>query len=107
MEDICTWDEETALMNLVKASIVKRYDGPLERQGTFCQGEVFFTPVDHDQCIELLEVLWGEFLKEDTLNNVFLLLVMDGAEEWPHGYEYVEEAVGKANRATESARIQT
>jgi hypothetical protein len=107
MDDFITWDEERALIDLVKASIVGRYNGPLERQGMCCGGDIFFTPVDLDQIRELLENLWGKFLSEDALEKVFMLLVEEGAEDWPHGYEHTEEeavkAAFKADWAAESA----
>jgi hypothetical protein len=95
MDDFISWEEECALMDLVTASIVKRYNGPLERQGMGCQGDIFYTPVDLDQIRELLATLWGEFLKGDTLENALLIIDEEGCTDWSHGYEE-EDAIKAA-----------
>jgi len=61
-------------MDLVTASIVKRYNGPLERQGMGCQGDIFTRLSTSIKSASFWQRFGARFLKGDTLENALLII---------------------------------
>jgi hypothetical protein len=81
-----------AFETMIDDSIVKRYDGDLDRLGEGRHGETCYRPLDTDRIRRLLVDLWGNLLTPETINEAFDRL-MEEQDDWPHGYcEEDEEA---------------
>jgi hypothetical protein len=80
--------EECQFETLVDQSIRDRYDGDLERWEDIRDGGQTYTPIDTDHVRDLLNVLWGELLTSQAIEDAFERLTQDGADidAWPHGW---------------------
>ena len=76
---------QDAFETMIDDSIVKRYDGDLDRLGEGRHGETWYRPLDPDYVSSLLVDLWGEILTPETINEAFDRL-MEEQGEWPRGY---------------------
>jgi hypothetical protein len=81
------WAEEIGLLDLIEQSIIRRYDGDLERrEDPRCKRADTYTPLDTDTIRTLLTTLWGGRVSAETIEEVFDRLTTDGAEQWPKAW---------------------
>jgi len=79
------YETQLAFEAMIDDSILKRYDGDLERLDEGHHGEIGYRPLDIDYVRDLLIELWGGTLTTNAIEEAFERL-MDRNGEWPHGY---------------------
>jgi hypothetical protein len=72
--------EEIALLRLIEDSIIRRYDGKLERRQDPRSKRNTYKPLDTDAIRTLLTTLWGEYISAETIKTIFNTLVEDDTE---------------------------
>src|SRR5262245_34757108 len=94
------------VMEAIKASIVARYNGDLERHINYDDRDYYYTPLDTDHIRHLLINHFGDALSGAAIEEVFDAL--DGAEKWPRAFceedfeEEHERLGGELDQATDA-----